>query len=246
MAFARALGPKTMNTGGPDPIQGFDAGVWVYDQQTGAQTLAGQFTSVVITVRNATEAYLEMGQRIPRYLDGEIQIAYVLEKGWLDINCLQQTFGLHGMTRSRRFGRSPRLKIVCAVRSVDEDVLNEATFNDPSAGTAGLVRSVGGQIALLNCKPDSWHIALSAGRQAAANQWQGVAEGIYTKANDSGTARFADSSYAASAAGLDALADTAAARTGKSYTLQTTSSAANRSYLPDVGNGVTSVEALFT
>lgn len=236
MAFARALGPKTMNTGGPDPIQGFDAGVWVYDAENNTQTLAGQFTSVVITVRNATEAYLEMGQRIPRYLDGEIQIAYVLEKGWLDINCLQQTFGLHGMTRSRRFGRSPRLKIVCAVRSVDEDVMNGLVTKDLTAGAKGIQRNVSGQIALLNCKPDSWHIALSAGRQAAANQWQGVAEGIYAKANEDNVANFASESMALSGVGKSDLVDEDSYRTGRSYMAQTTTDSA---YLP-------LTEALFT
>lgn len=94
-----------------DPMQGFDADVWVIDQATGKYILVGRFTSVQITVRNATEPYLEFNQRIPRYLDGEIQIGWQLERGLLDTRVLEQTFGFSQMTRELRINRGSRFQL---------------------------------------------------------------------------------------------------------------------------------------
>lgn len=179
--MAGSIKPTMLNQGGADPIQGYDVGVWIHDQGTNGKVLLGQFTSIVITVRNATEVYLEMGQRYPRYLDGEFQIAFVLEKGLLDINVFQQTFGFSQLSRRKRFGRSPRFEITFTMNPVDADVL-EASINDLSS--TNISRDVTGRFVLETAKVDSWHIAATSGRHVVATQWQGIAEGMSAISSD--------------------------------------------------------------
>lgn len=176
--MAGSISTRMLNIGGADPIQGYDVGVWVSDASNDAnRVLLGQFTSIVVTVRNATEAYVEMGQRYPRYLDGEMQIAFVLEKGLLDVNVFQQTFGFKRMSRNKRFGRSPRFNISFVMNPVDADIL-EAPIGTSLDADAPWDRDVTGRFVLESCKMDSWHVASTSGRQVVATQWQGVAEGF--------------------------------------------------------------------
>ncbi len=172
---------KVTDHGGPDPIQGFDVDVWVQDAgnvgNTGSNlVLLGSFTSIVVTVRNATEAYLELNQRIPRYLDGEVQIAWVMEKGMLDIHVLQQTFGFAKMKRDSRFNRSPRFVITFNVFPKDE--LKTSMTLPLSQIENNMNRQPDGRFVLYNCKVDSWHFAATSGKQVVATQWQGVCEGV--------------------------------------------------------------------
>jgi hypothetical protein len=176
--MAGSIGNNVLNIGGADPVQGYDVGVWVRDAQDGTQLLLGQFTSIVVTIRNATEAYMEFGQRYPRYLDGEMQIAFVMEKGLLDLNAFQETFGFKQITREKRFGRSPRLTITFSVDPVDAAVLEGDIATDPLQTWGSVKRDVTGRFVLQQCKIDSWHFAATAGRQVVATQWQGVAEGF--------------------------------------------------------------------
>lgn len=180
--MAGSIKSNMLNQGGADPLQGFDVGVWVADQSSGGKVLLGQFTSVVMTVRNATEIYLEMGQRYPRYLDGEFQIAYVLEKGLLDVNVFQQTFGFNQLTRRKRFGRSPRFEITFSMNPVDADVLEADINSIDQSGTWR--RDVTGRFVLETAKIDSWHLAATSGRHVVAIQWQGVAEGFTSITSD--------------------------------------------------------------
>ena len=182
-----------MDHGGPDPIQGFDVDVWVQDpsrndlnvnglvspgDQAGSLVLLGSFTSIVVTMRNATEAYMELNQRMPRYLDGEFQIAWVMEKGMLDIWMFKQTFGFSTIRRNIRFNRSPRF--VITFQSNTNGELHPVIHTPNLTYTNNVVRQTDGRIALYMCKPDSLHIAATAGKQVVASQWQGVAEGFTT------------------------------------------------------------------
>lgn len=176
--MAGSVGSGVLNIGGADPIQGYDVGVWVHDAQTNDKLLLGQFTSIVVTIRNATEAYMEFGQRYPRYLDGEMQIAFVMEKGLLDLNAFQHTFGFKRITRDKRFGRSPRFTVTFSADPVDAAALEGAIATDPLEDWSGKRRDVTGRFVLEQCKVDSWHFAATAGRQVVATQWQGVAEGF--------------------------------------------------------------------
>jgi hypothetical protein len=184
---------SVMDHGGPDPIQGFDVDVWVQDPTrytagtggaapspgaAGGLILLGSFTSIVVTVRNATEAYMELNQRMPRYLDGEVQIAWVMEKGLLDIWSFKQTFGFSMMRRNQRFNRSPRFVITFQSNTAGE--LNSSVNTSNTNYMTNMIRQPDGRFVLYMCKVDSWHFAATAGKQVVASQWQGVSEGLGT------------------------------------------------------------------
>ena len=106
-----------VNNTGHDPIQGFDVEVWVQDVCTGLLAWFGKFQSVTVSVRDATETYLELGQRIPIHLNGEIQIAWVLEQGMVDLNFIQRSFGVPALRRDSYITRGPRFQISFDVNS---------------------------------------------------------------------------------------------------------------------------------
>lgn len=183
-----------------DPLQGFDVDVWAADQATGEYRLAGRFTSLQVTIRNATEPYLEFNQRCPRYLDGEFQIGWVLERGMLDSRVMEQTFGLNAITRELRLSRSPRMQIVFEFNapeldkvSVDEEpgysqqssVINNGELNagvlapgNATLNPSDLRRLASGKYVLTYCKVDSFTFGATAGRSVVANRWEGLAENI--------------------------------------------------------------------
>ena len=187
-----------------DPFQGFDADVWVLDQGTGAYNLVGRFTSIQLTVRNATEPYLELNQRMPRLLDGEFQIGWVLERGMLDTRVLEQTFGYAAITRELRNNRNVRFQIRFSVNAPELQSTNgSVAVNDrqglnaggrEGSGFAWLVTSGTGRVegsnpfqvkrqaigeyVLTFCKVDSWTMGINAGRNVIANRWEGMCEGI--------------------------------------------------------------------
>lgn len=184
-----------------DPLQGYDADVWVLDQATGRYLLIGRFTSLQITVRNATEPYMEFNQRVPRYLDGEIQIGWVLERGLLDTRILQQVFGISALTREMRLNRMARLQITFEMNAHELHNVNQSAdgnrnsmppdYNE-TTGTIGNGelfinrgpsgwnprRSAKGQLMLTYCKVDSLTIGAMAGRSVIATRLEGLAEGI--------------------------------------------------------------------
>lgn len=96
---------------GLDPMQGFDFFVWVADVCTGKLAWFGAFQSLTLSIRDATETYLELGQRIPIHLNGEIQIAWVLEQGLVDYQFIYRTFGVKAIRRDMYISRGPRFQI---------------------------------------------------------------------------------------------------------------------------------------
>jgi len=96
---------------GLDPMQGFDFFVWVADVCTGKLAWFGAFQSLTLSIRDATETYLELGQRIPIHLNGEIQIAWVLEQGLVDYQFIYRTFGVKSIRRDMYITRGPRFQI---------------------------------------------------------------------------------------------------------------------------------------
>lgn len=184
-----------------DPISGFDVDVWLVDQATGEYRIIGRFTSIQVTIRNATEPYLEFNQRVPRMLDGEFQMGWVLERGMIDARILQHTFGVSSITRELRLSRSPRFQITFEMNApeLDEHDTRKSAAplegNDINAtegrigngelylgalGTNGtpLRRRASGQLQLTFCRVDSLVIGATAGRSVVANRWEGLAEGI--------------------------------------------------------------------
>jgi hypothetical protein len=169
---------RSVNVGGHDPIQGYDVGVWVEDKGRGHKhVLMGQFTNIVISVKNASEPYLAVGSRQPLYLDGEIQIAFTLEKGLLDTRVFTETFGFKTFDRNNRYIRSPRFKITFAVDPVDWSTLDEDAKNFDELHR----RYSAGRFVLEFCKIDTWTMGAQAGRSIVANQWHGVAQQIWAE-----------------------------------------------------------------
>jgi hypothetical protein len=172
-----------------DPIQGFDVDVTVfsYNSSSGAsqQVLVGRFTSILVRVVNVTETYLELNQRMPRHLDGEINIVWQMERGMLNTGVLEETFGFFsgdqiGRNEVSRIKRAARFSIDFRVQTGQEDFVDQQ------------MKSWNGQIKYLNeksgnakktyrlhlCKTDTMSFGATSGRNIVANQWQGTAEGI--------------------------------------------------------------------
>lgn len=182
-----------------DPLQGFDADVYVVDQATGAYLLVGRFVSIQLTIRNATEPYMEFNQRVPRLLDGEFQIGWVLERGHLEFRVLEYTFGISVISRELRLNRSPRFQITFQLLApeLDEDPVGYSNTYNRGRDIDGRSTSIGngeiffargsakyqrrrasGQYVLTFCKVDSFSMGAMAGRSVIANRWEGMAEGI--------------------------------------------------------------------
>jgi len=169
---------SVVNNAGLDPLQGFDADVWVLDQGTGNYNLVGRFTSIQIVVRNATEPYMEYNQRFPRHLDGDIQIGWVMERGQLDARVFEQTFGLRSMGRELRINRMPRFQITFQLKAdeLHNRGITEATTT--AADSNYNIRKANSELILSMCKVDTFTMGSTAGRQVIANRWEGMAEGI--------------------------------------------------------------------
>lgn len=185
-----------------DPLQGFDADIWILDQATGKNILVGRFTSFQLTVRNSTEPYLEFNQRIPRYLDGELQIGWVCERGLLDVRVIEQTFGFESLSRELRLNRQPRFNITVQISAQELDSDSFGVNTEVSKITNGTIqngelivgsesqylkasprnnyarRKAAGELNLSYCKLDSFTMGMMAGRSVIANRWEGLAEGI--------------------------------------------------------------------
>lgn len=163
---------------------------------------------MTLSIRDATETYLELGQRIPIYLNGEIQIAWVLEQGLLDMAFVVRTFGIADITRAKTVSRGPRFHISFDASAADR-VVNESnnggTFGQTLTGvdsnnttrfannTGDITNAAGanqgskinlgnprnsGRYELMRCKVDSVSLGIMPGRRVAAVRWEGVSEGI--------------------------------------------------------------------
>ena len=177
-----------------DPLAGFDVEVWCTDLATNQILDVGQFQSCTFTIRNATETYLPLGTRMPRYYDGEIQIAWVLERGKLSTDYLNAWFGTSDISADQYLARGPRFQITIDFNAVAlannvngrTYVINSQAKESPNFFKAGnesnfLIkqRSAKGQLHLTRCKLDSMSTGIMPGRRIIADRWEGVAEGIW-------------------------------------------------------------------
>lgn len=183
--MANIIARAAVNNAILDPLSGFDVDVFVQDQVTGAQMLAGSFTSFQFTVRNSTEPYLEFNNRIPRLLDGEYQFGWVLERGCIDVRFIQQTFGIDSMSREMRLNRSPRFQITVELNAPELEGTKGSETGDGysynSSGSDDLnsdVRKAKGRYRLIYAKTDALTFGAMAGRSVVANRWEGLCEGI--------------------------------------------------------------------
>lgn len=150
-----------VNNTGLDPLQGFDFFVWVQDVCTGKLAWFGLFQSLTLSIRDATETYLELGQRFPIQLNGEINIAWVLEQGMVDMRFVERTFGVKQLRRDMYVTRGPRFQISFDANAAElEQFYNVNTFgelhrgNGTSFGTDQLYRK--GADEYLSFTPESY------------------------------------------------------------------------------------------
>lgn len=188
-----AIQRVTVNNAMRDPLQGFDAEVYVLDQGSGQQLMVGRFTSFQLTVRNATEPYLEFNQRIPRMLDGEFQFGWVLERGLIDVRVLENVYGARSLYREQRLSRSPRMMINVELNApeLDEGTVTtgsgstfDASVEPVVGGTSDLVQSRTnrksiGTYRLTYAKVDSLTLGMMAGRSVIATRMEGLCEGAH-------------------------------------------------------------------
>jgi hypothetical protein len=185
--MANLLAPPGADHCRQRPLSGYHFKVGVTNTE-GKAIWFGGFQSLTLSIRNATETYLTLGERLPMYLDGEIQIAWVLEKGLVDGNFLYNLFGTTDLSRCKCLPDTIRFII-----SFDTDCegLNYENLSTANAfgqndreqlGVTGVVDGVGiarnFQVNLLYCKVDNLSIGLMPGRRVAAERWEGVAEGV--------------------------------------------------------------------
>lgn len=172
-----------------DPFQGFDIKVSV-TAPTGAGTeqLKGSFTGFMCRIVCQTEAYLPIGQRIPRMLDGEILVAWSLEQGAVHDKPITATFGqsfANGMKAGRQdapIPRSIRFNInmettVKAMPSLDDPNWGEASFNDGNESSADKTALT---LSLMYARVDTGSFGMAAGKRVASSSWQGTAQNVKT------------------------------------------------------------------
>jgi len=188
-------------------MQGFDFECWAQDTSSGKVAFFGRFQSLTVSIRDATETYLELGQRIPIYLNGEIQIAWVLEQGLVDMKFVVRTFGIENIRRDQVVARGPRFhiafdanaagKVDQTARASDINLASQAVSNSISGSNAATFRQgasnplfdnadlydTGGPVSsgryeMMRCKVDSVSLGVMPGRRVAAVRWEGVSEGI--------------------------------------------------------------------
>lgn len=186
-----------VNNVGLDPLQGFDFECWCQDVASGKIAWFGKFQSLTLSVRDATETYLELGQRIPIYLNGEIQVAWVLEQGLVDMSFIRRTFGADELSRQKFITRGPRFQITFDANAAELNNVPSRAINDTSNSTLrqgpneysvfksdlfaenGVTQNRGlGRYELIRCKVDSVSLGIMPGRRVAAVRWEGVSEGL--------------------------------------------------------------------
>jgi len=171
------------------PLSGYHFKVGV-TRTNGDAVWFGGFQSLTLSIRNATETYLTLGERIPMFLDGEIQIAWVLEKGMVDGDFLNNVFGITsnyiGRGKCECIPETPRFTISftsnCKVNYTDSTsegflgISDAEYFDFNNSNNRGINSRF--QINILYCKVDNMSLGLMPGRRVAAERWEGVAEGI--------------------------------------------------------------------
>lgn len=171
---------------------------------SGGVAFFGRFQSLTVSVRDATETYLELGARIPIYLNGEIQIAWVLEQGLVDMSFIVKTFGVKHIRRDQVLTRGPRFQIAFDANAAElvnwsnanqgqqkgesgnwlrgqrqqSNFVNSTTAVENASSLDASQPQAAGRYEMQRCKVDSVSLGIMPGRRVAAVRWEGVSEGI--------------------------------------------------------------------
>ncbi|MGB9826711.1 MAG: hypothetical protein ACPLRU_08560 [Desulfofundulus sp.] len=137
-------------------IQGYDASVLITGPQ--GPELVGDYQEAEFSIKEDTEEYLELGERIPAILDGEIKIEGKLKRGHMLLDIIKRIWGQASLKRGSRIPPSPRFTII-------------VNINAPEKGFVGRYR-------LLNCKISDLGLKLKAGKDIMEEDIDFKAEGI--------------------------------------------------------------------
>lgn len=171
------------------PLQGFDLTAYV-QSMTGELIKFGEFTGFQQVIRNSTEPYLPLGFRSPIYLDGEYQIAFILEQALLNIAVMKDVLGFDYIGPQARLGRSPRFQLVLEYNAEDYKEAETATEEGKviyqaktdifqAGGTSSdISRQVSGRRIYENCKIDAMTEMAQAGRPVVQCRIEGLAEAV--------------------------------------------------------------------
>lgn len=123
----------------PKPIQGFDVSVAVIGPN--GPELAGEYQEVEFSIKNETEDYLELGERIAQILDGEVKIEGKIKRGWMSLNVVKSVFGASTLRRGEKLPASPRFVITTTVNAPEKGLngrykFEQAIFPDLSISVA--------------------------------------------------------------------------------------------------------------
>lgn len=108
------------------PVQGFDVSVQVVGDD--GPSLTGEFQEVEFSVKNDTETYLELNERIAEILDGEITIEGKLKRGWMNLDVIAAVFGDSTLRRGEKAPTSPRFVIIYSIKNSDKGLKGRYKF----------------------------------------------------------------------------------------------------------------------
>lgn len=108
------------------PVQGFDVSVQVIGPS--GPELTGEFQEVEFSVKNESEEYLELNERIAQNLDGELKIEGKLKRGLMNLNVVKSTFGSGTLRRGERAPASPRFVITASINAPEKGISGRYKF----------------------------------------------------------------------------------------------------------------------
>ncbi|ADY55135.1 hypothetical protein Sgly_0778 [Syntrophobotulus glycolicus DSM 8271] len=137
-------------------LQGFDVSVTI----TGANgpDLVGEYQEVEFTIKEDSEKYLALGERIAELLDGEISIEGKLKRGHTQLDIINRIWGTKTLKRGEKIPSSPRFTISFNINAKDK-------------GFSGRYR-------LLSSKIDELAIKAQAGKDVVSEDLSFKSEGI--------------------------------------------------------------------
>lgn len=162
-----------------DPFQGFDIKVTVTDVANAGERMSGAFMGFMCRITIQTEAYLPLGMRTPRMLDGEITVVWSLEQALVNDKVLTHTFGAdiakaYALGRTDKpIPRQTRFNIAMETTTAAITKVDEAQFYAGGATDAGLLK-----LNIWYARVDTGSFGVMAGRRMASSSWQGTAQNL--------------------------------------------------------------------
>lgn len=160
-----------------DPFQGFDIKVSVTDVANAGERFSGAFTGFMARITCQTEAYLPLGERTPRMLDGEITVVWSLEQALVNDRVLTHTFGADIASayakgrQSDPVPRQTRFNIHMETTTAAITEVSEAQFRSDLTLAALKLK-----LNIWYARVDTGSFGVMAGKRMASSSWQGTAE----------------------------------------------------------------------